>query len=81
MQARFTILTHFSQRYGKLPFLPDQENINKVGIAFDNMRVNPSELVRLPLLYEPLKIMYSKHLEFLKYRSDIYNKKYGTEQE
>lgn len=81
MHARFTILTHFSQRYGKLPFLPDQSNFDKVGIAFDNMRVNPSEFIRLPLLYEPLKIMYSKHLETLKYRSNIYNRKYGIEHE
>lgn len=38
MGAKFTLLTHFSQRYAKLPRLND--NFTKdVGIAFDNMQV------------------------------------------
>jgi ribonuclease Z len=38
MGAKFTLLTHFSQRYAKLPLL--NANFTKdVGIAFDNMQV------------------------------------------
>ena len=38
MNARFVLLTHFSQRYAKMPIL--NENFSsRVGIAFDNMRV------------------------------------------
>jgi ribonuclease Z len=38
MGAKFTLLTHFSQRYVKLPRL--NANFTKdVGIAFDNMQV------------------------------------------
>lgn len=38
MEAKFTLLTHFSQRYAKLPRL--NANFTKdVGIAFDNMQV------------------------------------------
>ena len=38
MGARFVILTHFSQRYAKVPLFTDDFS-NRVGIAFDNMRV------------------------------------------
>lgn len=38
MKAKFTILTHFSQRYAKIPRL-DHKFANDVGIAFDNMKV------------------------------------------
>jgi ribonuclease Z len=38
MGAKFTLLTHFSQRYAKLPRF--NANFTKdVGIAFDNMQV------------------------------------------
>ena len=39
MNAKFTLLTHFSQRYAKLPII-DETSSSNVGIAFDNMRVN-----------------------------------------
>jgi len=39
MKARFIILTHFSQRYAKVPLFTDDFSSN-VGIAFDNMRVS-----------------------------------------
>jgi len=39
MKARFVILTHFSQRYAKVPLFTDDFS-NFVGIAFDNMRVS-----------------------------------------
>jgi len=38
MNAKFTILTHFSQRYAKIPYMPNNLPSN-VGIAFDNMQV------------------------------------------
>lgn len=42
MEAKYTVLTHFSQRYARLPRL--NANIlndnNSVGIAFDNMQVS-----------------------------------------
>lgn len=39
MKARYTILTHFSQRYAKVPLLNENFSDN-VGIAFDNMKVS-----------------------------------------
>jgi len=38
MKARFIILTHFSQRYAKVPLFTEDFSSN-VGFAFDNMRV------------------------------------------
>lgn len=38
MNAKFTILTHFSQRYAKIPYMTNDLPSN-VGIAFDNMEV------------------------------------------
>lgn len=39
MNAKYIILTHFSQRYARVPRIPDDMD-NNVGIAFDNMKVS-----------------------------------------
>lgn len=41
MNAKYTVLTHFSQRYARLPRLNSHilNDNNSVGIAFDNMQV------------------------------------------
>lgn len=39
MEAKHTILTHFSQRYAKVPLINENFN-NQIGCAFDNMRVS-----------------------------------------
>ncbi|KAF7995998.1 hypothetical protein HCN44_009036 [Aphidius gifuensis] len=62
MNAKFTLLTHFSQRYSKMPKLPESSTVyslNNVGIAFDNMQVSLSELSLLPLFYPSLGFMFS----------------------
>ena len=76
MQAKFIILTHFSQRYGKLPLLPEENADNNIGLAFDNMIVNGNQLHRIPLLYDTLKCMYAKHMDRIRYRSDLYERKF-----
>ena len=43
MNASATILTHFIQRYAKIPVFNEKFN-HRVGIAFDNMRVRMSDL-------------------------------------
>lgn len=68
MQAKFTLLTHFSQRYAKLPRLPDEVG-QTVGIAFDNMEVRVGELGVLPLLYPALKIMFAEACDELDVRA------------
>uniref|UniRef100_A0A7G3AR59 Zinc phosphodiesterase ELAC protein 2 n=1 Tax=Lutzomyia longipalpis TaxID=7200 RepID=A0A7G3AR59_LUTLO len=61
MNAKYTILTHFSQRYAKLPRIDALER--NVGIAFDNMQVTIEELELLPPMHEALKLMFSEHCE------------------
>ena len=39
MEAKFIMLTHFSQRYSAMPVLPENMPDN-VGVAFDFMKVS-----------------------------------------
>ncbi|XP_057654659.1 ribonuclease Z, mitochondrial isoform X1 [Diorhabda carinulata] len=64
MNAKNIILTHFSQRYAKLPRFNDKFGDN-VGIAFDNMKVSLSDLSLLPELIPALKLMFAEHCEEL----------------
>jgi ribonuclease Z len=50
MGAKFTLLTHFSQRYAKLPRL-NASFTKDVGIAFDNMQVSVN--ASTPLIFIP----------------------------
>ncbi|CAN7994546.1 unnamed protein product [Ixodes pacificus] len=62
MGARFTLLTHFSQRYAKLPLVSDRFHAS-VGCAFDHMLVRPSDLPVLPLLFPALKSLFAEHYQ------------------
>lgn len=67
MGARYTLLTHFSQRYAKIPRLrPDQQREGlgaDLGIAFDNMEVTLDDLPTLCNMYPALKAMFISHFE------------------
>lgn len=62
MNAKFTLLTHFSQRYAKLPRLQDNVASN-VGIAFDNMQVSLKQLPLLAKMLPVLKLMFQEHCD------------------
>lgn len=52
MHAKYTILTHFSQRFGTtLPYIDTKVHPN-VGVAFDFMELIGSDLPKLSSLYE-----------------------------
>ena len=55
MRAKFTLLTHFSQRYSKIPLLDEIEGQDNVGIAFDNLVVNPETMKNIPATYPAFK--------------------------
>ncbi|XP_065752946.1 zinc phosphodiesterase ELAC protein 2 isoform X2 [Phocoena phocoena] len=62
MNAGFIVLNHFSQRYAKIPlFSPDFNE--KVGIAFDHMKVSLGDLPTVPKLMAPLKALFAGDLE------------------
>ncbi|XP_008548649.2 ribonuclease Z, mitochondrial isoform X2 [Microplitis demolitor] len=72
MNAKFTLLTHFSQRYSKMPRLPEnseQFNANNIGIAFDNMQFSLSQLSLLPLFYPALRLMFSEFCNLLELKA------------
>lgn len=50
MQAKHTILTHFSARYHALPYIRNELKDN-IGIAFDYMEVMPNDFPRLSSLF------------------------------
>lgn len=76
MQAKHTLLTHFSQRYRVLPPINDDLIKNKnIGIAFDFMEVVPSDLGKLNDLYFKLKETYAEELERVERRSIRYARK------
>jgi hypothetical protein len=52
MGAKFTLLTHFSQRYAKLPRL-NASFTKDVGIAFDNMQVGGNASTPLTFIPHP----------------------------
>ncbi|XP_017785544.1 PREDICTED: ribonuclease Z, mitochondrial isoform X2 [Nicrophorus vespilloides] len=64
MKARYVLLTHFSQRYAKLPRFNENFTEN-IGIAFDNMQVKMDELPLVPILYPALKMLFADHYEEL----------------
>ncbi|XP_068932917.1 zinc phosphodiesterase ELAC protein 2 isoform X1 [Petaurus breviceps papuanus] len=62
MNAKFIMLNHFSQRYAKIPlFSPDFSE--KVGIAFDHMRVDFGDFSTVPRLISPLKALFADEIE------------------
>lgn len=68
MNAKYTILTHFSQRYAKIPRI-EQHLVDNVGIAFDNMEVISSDLVFLNILYPAMKKMFPEHWDEMEQKS------------
>lgn len=60
MNAKYTLLTHFSQRYAKMPIIP--EDLKNVGLAFDNMEIVMSDFAKLDLMHAPLKVLFSEEL-------------------
>ncbi|XP_072027819.1 zinc phosphodiesterase ELAC protein 2-like [Amphiura filiformis] len=58
MNAKFTLLTHFSQRYMRIPYFKSEVK-GQVGITYDNMRVSFSELPILPKFLPVLNHLFA----------------------
>ncbi|XP_051036339.1 zinc phosphodiesterase ELAC protein 2 isoform X1 [Phodopus roborovskii] len=62
MNAEFIMLNHFSQRYAKIPlFSPDFNE--KVGIAFDHMKICLGDFPTVPKLIPSLKALFADDIE------------------
>ncbi|XP_021561714.1 zinc phosphodiesterase ELAC protein 2 isoform X2 [Carlito syrichta] len=69
MNAEFIMLNHFSQRYAKIPlFSPDFNN--KVGIAFDHMKLCFGDFPTVPKLTTPLKALFAGDIEEMEERRE-----------
>uniref|UniRef100_A0A2K6S8F2 Zinc phosphodiesterase ELAC protein 2 n=1 Tax=Saimiri boliviensis boliviensis TaxID=39432 RepID=A0A2K6S8F2_SAIBB len=69
MNAAFIMLSHFSQRYAKVPlFSPDFNE--KVGIAFDHMKVCFGDFTTVPKLVPPLKALFAGDIEEMEERRE-----------
>jgi ribonuclease Z len=55
------ILTHFSQRYPKIPIF-DETHMHKTCIAFDMMSVNIADLPVLPKVLPYLKLLFKNEM-------------------
>ncbi|ELU17454.1 hypothetical protein CAPTEDRAFT_228344 [Capitella teleta] len=66
MEAKFTLLTHFSQRFPKIPLMPPEKTRN-AGSAVDHLRVSMKDLHLVPL-FKPLLLQLFKedHHEVLR---------------
>lgn len=72
MKAKFTMLTHFSQRYYKFPPLNEIRGHENVGIAFDHMTVNPQTLHLIEPMYDMLEVVFAQDFEEMSKRSEKY---------
>ena len=68
MNAKYILLTHFSQRYAKIPRI-EQHLVDNVGIAFDNMEVVLSDLNDLNILYPAMKKIFPDHWDEMELKS------------
>ncbi|KAG0356174.1 hypothetical protein BG005_004902 [Podila minutissima] len=59
MEARFTMLTHFSQRYPKIPRFDHEDKSTVIGICFDLMSVPLGQIYKLPKFLPALQVLYS----------------------
>ena len=70
--ADFIMLTHFSQRYSKLPVLEEMKDQPRVGIAFDMMEVRPSTMHLIPALYPALSRHFATYMQEMAERTHQY---------
>lgn len=72
MGAKFTLLTHFSQRYSRIPQMSEGGLVDQrsVGVAFDHMCVAPNQLHLLPTFAAPLPLMFADHQEVITQRAE-----------
>lgn len=78
MQAKHTVLTHFSSRYHIIPYIEGKLDEN-IGIAFDYMEVTPDDLPRLNSLYEKYEQTFVHAAEHLKRKTMNYLSNSGWE--
>ncbi|KAF2860209.1 hypothetical protein K470DRAFT_277136 [Piedraia hortae CBS 480.64] len=57
MDAKACLLTHFSQRYQKLPVLRDHDSDMRIAVAFDYMRLKVGDFPEMEKFFLPLQLL------------------------
>ena len=70
MNAKSTILWHFSQRYQKISIMNEVINYNNVSTSFDNMIVRRNDLELLPLFNETIMSLFKKEHDIIEKRNN-----------
>ena len=65
-------MTHFSQRYAKIPTLEEFEVAENVGIAFDFTTVTPKTVNVIQQTYPALKILFKEAIDEVRSRKDVF---------
>lgn len=61
MNSKNILLTHFSQRYPKVPSFDDQAYGNSnIGVAFDMMRINLNNFAKLRHFSAALQMLFKE---------------------
>uniref|UniRef100_A0A3B1IZD8 ribonuclease Z n=1 Tax=Astyanax mexicanus TaxID=7994 RepID=A0A3B1IZD8_ASTMX len=76
MNAEFTVLNHFSQRYATIPLFSDDFN-QRLGISFDHMRIRLGDFRILPRLLAPLKALFAEKIEEMEEKREKREMKVG----
>ena len=72
MNAKYILLTHFSQKWAKVPEFVlewsemghgEDKKYQNVGIAFDHMTVKVGEMWKLPLMMDAFEVIYADERE------------------
>jgi ribonuclease Z len=72
MNAKYILLTHFSQKWAKVPEFVlewsekrhgNDKKYENVGIAFDHMVVKVGEMWKLPMMMDAFEVMYADERE------------------
>lgn len=60
MGAKYTLLTHFSQRYPKIPQFDAENKSTVIGLCFDQMSVRLDQIPQLPKFLPALQVLFSE---------------------
>ncbi|KAI9208712.1 beta-lactamase-like protein [Polychytrium aggregatum] len=67
MNAERLLLTHFSQRYPKVPYIPlsivPKDHRLEIGVGFDLMRVQSANFWKLPLMSDAINLLFREMVE------------------
>jgi len=78
MGAKFTLLTHFSQRYAKMAVIDEVKGKDNVGVTMDNLVVGPNNLHMIKNTYPAFKRFLWEHYNDMEEKKLLFLSKYSN---